>query len=204
MLSSNGFDLWADGYDKSVISADEANEYPFAGYKSILNEIYNIVRESKNRTVLDVGFGTGILAQKLYANGYTIFGIDFSSKMIDIAKIKMPNATLIQYDFSLGLPKELSDKRFDCIVSTYAIHHLTDSGKADFIKELLEHLNKNGEILIGDVAFKTRAELENFKIESDVWDDDESYIVFDDLEKVFPNASFNKFSCCSGLIRLTK
>lgn len=33
MLNHKGFDLWADGYDKSVGLSDEANTYPFAGYK---------------------------------------------------------------------------------------------------------------------------------------------------------------------------
>lgn len=41
MLDNKGFDLWADGYDKSVGVSDEDGTYPFAGYKDILNEIFN-------------------------------------------------------------------------------------------------------------------------------------------------------------------
>ena len=41
MLNNRGFDLWADDYDKSVSLSDEDGTYPFAGYKVILNEIYN-------------------------------------------------------------------------------------------------------------------------------------------------------------------
>ena len=41
MLSNQGFDLWADDYDKSVGLSDENGTYPFAGYKNVLNEIYN-------------------------------------------------------------------------------------------------------------------------------------------------------------------
>ena len=37
MLNNKGFDLWADGYDKSVGLSDEANTYPFAGYKKVLS-----------------------------------------------------------------------------------------------------------------------------------------------------------------------
>ena len=33
MLDNKGFDLWADGYDKSVGLSDEENTYPFAGYR---------------------------------------------------------------------------------------------------------------------------------------------------------------------------
>ena len=38
MLNDKGFDLWADGYDKSVGISDEGNTYPFAGYKKVLEE----------------------------------------------------------------------------------------------------------------------------------------------------------------------
>lgn len=49
MLGNKGFDLWADGYDKSVQLSGEDNEYPFAGYKDVLNTIYNIVHRNSKR-----------------------------------------------------------------------------------------------------------------------------------------------------------
>jgi len=62
MLNSKGFDLWADNYDKSVNLSEEENTYPFAGYKNVLGEIYQTIRNGKGRTILDIGFGTGILS----------------------------------------------------------------------------------------------------------------------------------------------
>jgi len=79
MLDSKGFDLWADGYDKSVNVSEESNEYPFAGYKDVVNHIYNQVREKDGACVLDIGFGTGILTTQLYNFGCNITGIDFSN-----------------------------------------------------------------------------------------------------------------------------
>lgn len=38
MLDNKGFDLWADGYDKTVGVSDEGNTYPFAGYKDVFGE----------------------------------------------------------------------------------------------------------------------------------------------------------------------
>ena len=35
MLNNTGFDLWADGYDKSVGLSDENDRYPFAGYRAM-------------------------------------------------------------------------------------------------------------------------------------------------------------------------
>ena len=84
MLNSKGFDLWADDYDKSVGVSEEENRYPFAGYKRILGEIYKIIMEKPNAVVLDLGFGTGTLTTRLYENGCTIYGQDFSSRMIEL------------------------------------------------------------------------------------------------------------------------
>ena len=53
MLNNKGFDLWADGYDKSVGLSDEANTYPFAGYKKVLAAIFQTVMQTPNASVLD-------------------------------------------------------------------------------------------------------------------------------------------------------
>ena len=39
MLDKKEFDLWADGYDKTVGISDEENTYPFAGYRKVLGFI---------------------------------------------------------------------------------------------------------------------------------------------------------------------
>ena len=80
MLSSQGFDLWADGYDQSVGLTDEEGGYPFAGYKKLLNRIYQRVLTRKSPRMLDIGFGTGTLAARLYQHGCVIFGQDFSAR----------------------------------------------------------------------------------------------------------------------------
>jgi putative AdoMet-dependent methyltransferase len=49
VLDNKGFDLWSDRYDKSVQLSDGNNEYPFAGYKDVLNIIYNMVIKKKRR-----------------------------------------------------------------------------------------------------------------------------------------------------------
>lgn len=88
MLNSKGFDLWAGEYDKSVGLSDACDAYPFAGYKAILNEIYNRVLSCPGKSVLDIGFGTGTLTSKLYEQGCCISGQDFSGKMIELAQKK--------------------------------------------------------------------------------------------------------------------
>ncbi len=205
MLGSEGFDLWADGYDKSVGLSDEEKTYPFAGYKDILNKIYNRILGSGAKSVLDIGFGTGTLSSRLYEKGIDIYGQDFSEKMIEASQKKMPGAKLFCGDFSKGLAKELKNQKYDMIVATYSLHHLTDEQKVDFIKSLVPLLNDCGTIYIGDIAFNTRAELEECKkLAGEEWDDEEIYFVFDEMKKVFSKMEFERISFCSGLLSLKK
>ena len=203
MLNNEGFDLWADEYDSDVFDSDQNNRYPFAGYKSILNEIYRRVVSHGGKNVLDIGFGTGKLTAKLYDHGFSIYGQDFSPRMIELAQEKMPQAHLYCGDFTQGLAEDLKENRYAAIVATYSLHHLTDTQKVDFLRHLEGLLEKNGCIYIGDVAFRTRAELEACKKETgSAWDTDEIYFVFDALKKEFPRLEFEPFSGCSGLLTL--
>nr|WP_296438950.1 class I SAM-dependent methyltransferase [uncultured Acetatifactor sp.] len=205
MLDNKGFDLWADGYDKSVGLGDEDGSYPFAGYKQILNEIYNRVLTDQCKAVLDIGFGTGALTGKLYEQGCRIWGQDFSERMIELAKQKMPQAALYRQDFAKGLAEELRQNRYDAVIATYSLHHLSDEQKTGLIKDILPLLRDGGWLYIGDVAFETRTELERQKaLIGDEWDDEEIYFVADEFAQIFPQMKFEKFSFCAGLLSLRR
>ncbi len=205
MLSSKGFNLWADDYDKSVGLSDEDGTYPFAGYKSVLNTIYNDLLSCSAKNVLDIGFGTGTLTVKLYEHGCNIYGQDFSERMIELARHKMPQAKLYQGDFSLGLVSELKQGTYDAIMATYSLHHLSDGQKTRFIAELLPLLSEKGCLYIGDVAFENREQLEKCKRQAgEEWDEDEFYFVFDELKEAFPQLKFEQISFCAGVLRLER
>ena len=203
MLNGKEFDLWADGYDKAVGISDEESTYPFAGYKKVLGFIFKTIMETANAVVLDIGFGTGTLTTKLYEQGCSIYGQDFSTRMIALASGKMPYAHLYQGDFSKGLVEPLRDRRYDYIVATYSLHHLTDTQKRVFLSELRDHLKENGKIIIGDVAFETRKDLERCRLAAgDAWDDGEIYFVAEELRKDLPGLSFTQISDCAGVLML--
>lgn len=205
MLDNKDFDLWADGYDQSVGLSDEENTYPFAGYKDVLNAIYKEILESSYKCILDIGFGTGTLTNRLYEKGLHIYGQDFSEEMIKIAQKKMPEAKLFSGDFTKGLVGFLKENKYDAIIATYSLHHLTDYEKIPFIKSLVDLLNPGGKIFIGDVAFNNRDELEACKEKSrDYWDDEEYYFVYDKLKEHFSGLSFDKYSFCAGVLTIIK
>ena len=205
MLDNKGFDLWADGYDKAVGLSDEENTYPFAGYKEVLGQIYRVVMEKPGAVVLDVGFGTAALTARLYENGCAVYGQDFSSRMIELASARMSEAHLFQGDIVNGLAAPLLLQRYDFIVATYSLHHLTDEQKKVFIRILLDQLKDGCRILIGDVAFGTREELEKCRQEAgEEWDDEEFYFIADEMKAVFPDLEFTGISFCAGILSLKK
>ncbi|BAL01402.1 putative methyltransferase [Oscillibacter valericigenes Sjm18-20] len=206
MLNNHGFDVWFGSYDFSVREADANNQYPFAEYTNLMNAIYGTIMNYSPVKIFDIGFGTALLTSKLYDAGNYITGIDFSSEMLKIASLKMPKANLLQWDFSRGLPPALNNQSFDFIVSTYALHHLTDDVKAGFISSLLNLLEATGVILIGDVCFRTRGGLLLCKDTwGDNWDDSEAYFVFSELqERLTPicDLAFHEFSFFAGVIEI--
>jgi len=204
MLDNKGFDAWAGDYDESIDRFSKG--YPFAGYYDVLGYVQSLVR-ADGKKVLDVGVGTGLLTAELYRSGAEIYGADFSEKMIHLAQKKMPNAEFFCFDFKNGLPEALKRIKFDYIVSSYAIHHLGDSAKVKFIQELICQLRENGRIIIADVAFETREEMAACQKSSGrAWDDDEFYLVAEDIEpelnRLGMNTKYTQISFCAGVLEV--
>jgi len=208
LLDNKGFDLWAEDYDKDVNLSNETDTFPFAGYKEILADIYAEIMNLAPCKVLDIGVGTGILATKLYEAGNDVIGIDFSEEMLKIARSKMPKARFIQYNFVDGLPSTLASEKFDFIVLTYSIHHLTYEEQSKFLLSALEYLSEDGCIIIGDVAFKTAEMLEKCREENEMhWDPDEFYLIYSELVKSLGahcQTEYQQVSHCGGIVRITK
>ena len=82
---------------------------------------------------------------------------------------------------------------------------MTDKDKIKFIKELIGLLNEKSIIYIGDVAFEARRDLEKCKEQcGEHWDNEEIYIVYDEIKKEFVNIEFIKYSDCAGIIKIWK
>ena len=74
--------------------------------------------------VLDAGCGTGYLSIKLAARGASVTGIDFSERMIAIARAANPTG-----DFRVDSVSELStlkDDEFDMVVANYVLMDTPD------------------------------------------------------------------------------
>ncbi len=173
-LKEDLFDRWAKGYNKSVLKSEKENSYPFAGYSDVKYSIIDIISNKHKAKVLEMGVGTGEITKPLYDLGYEITGVDLSSKMIEIAKSHMEKAVFILADFSNSL-NEISIK-FDFIVFSYSIHHLSYNDQIELLIKLNDYLNEDGIIIIGDVSTFTIEDMNQLQNKyATIWDDEEYY-----------------------------
>jgi SAM-dependent methyltransferase len=96
--------------------------------------------------VLDLGCGDGRLAALLLAAvpGSTAVGVDLSPTMLEAARERFggsPDVTLIEARLDDPLPVE---GPFDVVVSSFAIHHVTDERKATLAAEAAALLRPGG------------------------------------------------------------
>ena len=205
MFDSSEFDSWAKSYDSEVLESDNKGTFPFAGYQKLMRVLYDEVAKKTPSRVLDVGIGTGVLSSKLYEDGHRITGTDYSSEMLRISQEKMPNAELVQWDFTQDIPACIKNKKYDFIVSTYALHHLTDDTKVQFISKLLMLLDKDGVLSIGDIGFANLEDMEKCRETfNDEWDD-EFYFVISELKGALAClTSYQQLSHCCVLLELRK
>ena len=113
------------------------------GEKELLEQI-----PASTKRVLDLGTGDGRLLALVKLNNPSIEGValDFSDPMIEHAKKRFANdkhVTIVKHDFSLPLPIEQLGK-FDAVVSSLAIHHLSHARKKQLYIEIFNLLNPQG------------------------------------------------------------
>jgi ubiquinone/menaquinone biosynthesis C-methylase UbiE len=75
-------------------------------------------------TVLDAGCGTGYLSRKLHKQGARVTGIDFSERMISIARARHPDL-----DFRMDSCSELAtieDEHYDLLIANYVLMDTPD------------------------------------------------------------------------------
>ncbi|WP_234410488.1 class I SAM-dependent methyltransferase [Caldalkalibacillus mannanilyticus] len=96
---------------------------------------------------MDIGSGTGLFSSFIlnkYPDAKTTL-IDISEKMINIAKERFSNLANITYIIDDYTSYEF-DNKFDIIVSSLSIHHLTDIEKKSLYKRIYELLNNGASL----------------------------------------------------------
>jgi tRNA (cmo5U34)-methyltransferase len=137
----------------------------------ILNGFYKhfLGGRGQNR-VLDLGCGDGILVHELLKIDDSIQAtlVDGSEDMLNKAKERLAgykNTHFLRSSFQELLNEGIQLHDFDLVVSSLAIHHLTNSEKKSLFGYIFSHLVHGGYFVNMDVALSPTESLEEWYVE---------------------------------------
>lgn len=139
-MENNIFDQIAKKYDsKQQIELAEI----------IIEEVRPKLQDSKTKTLIDYGSGTGLIGLKLTDLVDSVVLVDSSKQMLEIAEDKISrmqttNANVVCSDFT----KETPNFKADIILVSLVLLHIPDT--KEILQKLFNILNDGGELIIID------------------------------------------------------
>ncbi len=148
-------DPWADTYDANVQNEQDPVR---AAYGDVLDWTVASARIQPAHVVVDLGSGTGNTTMRI-GPAARIFCVDISARMTEIARVKLagrPEVAFVQADLLAFFDRQ--PIRFDALVSTYAVHHLTDDEKGTLLRYVAAGLRPGGRAVFGDLMVENTDE----------------------------------------------
>ena len=176
------FDSWAARYDKTVARGSQL----YARYDEVLDMAVKIADISAGKRVLDIGTGTGNLAQRCLTRGAMVIGLDPSERMLSKAREKLGTNSKAEFrqvdEPFLHIP--YPDDFFDAVISTYAYHHIPHRLKPDSVREMVRVLKPGGLWVLGDLVFENE-QAERRALREYKWLEEEYFARIEDLRSIF-------------------
>lgn len=134
-LVKKGYDKIAEEYQIDRQAFDHSEELvEFAGFLP------------KNGKVLDVGCGAGVpVAKFLVEAGFEVVGIDFSEKMLKLARKNVPQVTFVRKNMT---KMDFADNSFDGLTAFYSIIHVPRGKHSLLFKNFNRILRPDGIMLL--------------------------------------------------------
>lgn len=97
---------------------------------------------------LDVGCGTGVLAERLARAGYAMTGVDPSQGMLDVLTARAPSVTAV---LGSGTDLPFDDDAFQLVLSVATLHHIAEpEAVRRTLHEMVRVARPGGRVLIWD------------------------------------------------------
>ena len=128
----------------------EKNHWWFKSRRAILRNILDIIGDSNQRSLLEVGCGTGGNLRFLFNNFQKLAGLDIDEGAIKLARQESSEITYIQGDANY---LDNLQSNYDIIAFLDVLYHKNIKKVSDVIKQAYDKLNPNGYLLISEPAF---------------------------------------------------
>jgi len=138
------------GYDRCAEAYARARQEKAQHSLVMLNDHLDDVA-----VVLDVGCGAGVPVARELATRSMVTGVDISGKMIDRARVNVPQGTFIHGDI---MSVEFPPAHFDAVVAFYSIFHLPREEHEDLFTRIYEWIKPAGYLMatvgmMGELAY---------------------------------------------------
>jgi ubiquinone/menaquinone biosynthesis C-methylase UbiE len=123
---------------------------PFYGRK-FYNKLIKTLEIKGDESILDFGSGTGVLAKrliKLLNNEGHLTCLDTSKAFLNKVRKKLKKYNNVEYLLGDILELKIQPNRFDIIISSWVIHHISHEHRKEIIKEFIFSLKQNGRIFL--------------------------------------------------------
>ncbi|WP_066060589.1 class I SAM-dependent methyltransferase [Neobacillus soli] len=139
-MENNVFEQMAKRYD-----TEERIELA----KVIVKEVRSGLQNSKSKSLIDYGSGTGLISLEISDLVDSILLVDSSKQMLEVAKAKIShkgisNSKVLYSDFTLETP----ELKADIVLMSLVLLHIPDTKK--ILQELFNILNNGGKLIIID------------------------------------------------------
>ncbi len=113
--------------------------------KEIIDKFISML--NSNSKVLDIGCGTGYVTNYLKESGLAPIGIDISSEMLRIAKLKYPQIDFRELSAS-DITKEFSENEFDGVMAFYVLFYIPKRELDEVIIKIRSILKPNAPLIL--------------------------------------------------------
>jgi tRNA (cmo5U34)-methyltransferase len=161
------FEKMGDFFDKRSDLYDDHMKESIEFFEQLYTQISTFILPTQAKIkILDLGCGTGLELQHIFklAPNAEITGIDLSSKMLDILKVKY-KSRLKQINLIIGsyLIAPLGKGKYEYVVSVETFHHLIPDNKLALYRKIKDALKKAGTYIEGDYVVTIEEEKQLMK-----------------------------------------
>lgn len=133
---------------KQVGRTNMGNPIDEINWEKTIQSVFKIIKINKNKTVLDLCCGNGLLSKELSPYCKKVVSVDFSKKLLDKFVTNASNIEKINSDV---LKINFDNNTFDIVIIYFAIQHFTEEETVELVGKCKKWLKQNGLLFIGDI-----------------------------------------------------